>query len=69
MTPKKMLQNLADTPFSKDRLIIWVLGLCAVMSLMFIGILGYQEKEIPPSLTMAFGVTVVAFVNKFEEDK
>lgn len=68
MSPRKAIKNLADTPFSQDRLIIWTLGISSVLSLVFIFVLAYQGKEVPPSLTMAFGVVTMAFSQRFEKD-
>lgn len=64
-----MARNLRDTPFSKDRLIIWTLGVSSVLSLIFIFVLAYQSKEIPPSLTMAFGIVTASFSQRFEKDR
>jgi len=68
MSPRQKLRNLVDTPFSKDRLIIWTLGVSVVSSLAFIFTLAYQGKEIPPSLTMAAGYVISAFTQKLKTD-
>lgn len=68
MTPRKIYRNLADTAFSKERLIIWTLGVSVILSLVFIFVLGYQGKDIPPSLTMAAGFVVSSFTAKLKRD-
>lgn len=67
MGARDIYRNLRDTPFSQDRLIIWTLGISSVLSLIFIFVLAYQGKDIPPSLTMAFGIVTMAFSQRFEK--
>lgn len=40
------MKNLKDTPFSIDRLYVWAVGIALVYSVVVIGIISYQNKDI-----------------------
>lgn len=64
-----MARNLSDTPFSTSRLIIWTLGVASILSLIFITVLAILEIDIPPSLTMAFGIVISTFTNRVRDEQ
>lgn len=69
MSPRQIIKNLADTPFSRDRLMVWALGVAVILSLVFIFTLSYQGKDIPPSLTMASGYVISSFTSNLDRSR
>lgn len=71
MEPKKKRlfgRNLSDTAFSKERLIIYTLAALSIMTAYFIYDLTKRQLEVPPSLGMAFGASIMALVDRFEKE-
>lgn len=47
MSPRKIIRNLADTPFSADRLFIWTVGIIAFSGMVGMIVMGILRIPIP----------------------
>ena len=60
-------RNLADTPFSIDRLFVWAISFFGLVGMLGMVIIGYQGREIPPQIQSATMFCIGAITARIEK--
>lgn len=64
-----VMRNLKDTPFSIDRLFVWAVGACLVISVIGIAALSVLQIQIPPQIQSIAMVSLGSFVTMITREK
>jgi hypothetical protein len=63
---KRLLKDLADTPFSIDRLFVWAIGIVMLTGMVGMVILALEGRTIPPQIQSATMICIGAFIARIE---
>jgi hypothetical protein len=63
------VRDLSNTPYSTERLLIWAVGICLIISVIGIVVLSVLQVEIPRPLQSVATFSLGAFVGRIQERK